>query len=197
MSAARHRPWQDTRLTRIASARQDGRKDQLAKLAAAAASGADRLVTNHAVARTVTHEPVTGVRNSPSPVKGIVVKGRRLHWLYGCTGSRDRLAPDASAESTASTCTAWHSSGSVAATGRPAAAGSPTGQRRPAGQRRPTGGPEAAGSARQSRTAVRHLRTRRDRGTDRSGCSDHCDRCGRRYRRYCRGRWTALTTVPP
>ena len=69
--------------------------------------------------------------------------------------------------------TAWQSGGcrgSAAAASGPATVGSP------AGQRRPTGGPEAAGSARQSRTAVRRQRTRRDRGTD---------------------RWTAVTAVPP
>ena len=48
--------------------------------------------------------------------------------------------------------TAWQSGGPAAGAGGPATAGSP------AGQLRPTGGPEAAGSARQSRTAVRRQR---------------------------------------
>ena len=45
--------------------------------------------------------------------------------------------------------TAWRSGGPAAAA-----------------RRRPTGEPAAAGSARQSRAALRHQRTRRDRGTD-------------------------------
>ena len=87
-----------------------------------------------------------------------------LHWLAIVW----REAAAASAESAirpalAAGGTAWQSGG-------PAAAGSP------AGQRRPTVGPEAAGSAGQSRTAVRRQRTRPDRGID---------------------RWTAVTAVPP
>ena len=66
--------------------------------------------------------------------------------------------------------TAWQSGGSAAAAGGPATACSP------AGQRWQIGKPEAAGSARQSRTAVRRQQTRRERGTD---------------------RWTAVPAVPP
>ena len=65
--------------------------------------------------QTMNSHSLAGVRNSQS-----LVKGRRLHWLHGCTGSRDRLAPAASAERAASTR---------------------------ASSRRPIGGPAAAGTA--------------------------------------------------
>ena len=84
-----------------------------------------------------------GVRNSSSLVKGIVVKGRRLHWLHGCTGSRDRLALAASAESCFDPPLPA------------AAAGSPAGQRRlavPGSPARPSGVGEPVATA--ARTAV-------------------------------------------
>ena len=117
-----------------------------------------------------------------SLVKGIVVNGRRLQLLHGCTGSHDRLARGggcisgehrttrAGRRRPTAAGTAWHSGGSAATAGGPSTAGSPV------GQRRPTGGPEAAGSVRQSRSAVRRQRSPRDRGTD---------------------SWTAVTAVPP
>ena len=101
---------------------------------------------------------------------------RRLHSLHGCTGSRTRLAPAASlaAESAAAT-----------------RAGRPAGQRRLAlpGILLASGGGRPAGQ--RSRTGVLRQQTRRDRGTDRSGRSDHRDpffRGGRRIRRYRRDR---------
>ena len=151
------------------------------------------------------------IRNSPSLVKGIVVKGRRLHWLHGCTGSHEPVLCSGSVRMTRISgysrfdprrrpaADRRRSGGrhclAIRRADRRASGGWCSGG--PAGQRRPTGGPEAAGSARQSRTAVRRQRTRRDRGMNRSGHRDHRDRCDRHYRGYCRGRWTAVTAMLP
>ena len=81
---------------------------------------------------------------------------RAIIWREAAAASAEsavRPAPAAGGRPAAGT--AWQSGGPAAAAGGPATAGSP------AGQRRPIGGPEAAGSARQSRTAVRRQRTRR------------------------------------
>ena len=86
-----------------------------------------------------------------------------LHWLARSSGERrrphQRRAPFDPRRRPATNRRQALPGNLAAAAGRPAT--------RPAGQRRPTGGPEAAGSARQSRTAVRRPQTRRERGTDR------------------------------
>ena len=90
------------------------------------------------------------------------MKGRWLHWLHGCTGSRDRLAALALAASVEPCFDPHRPIGGPVAAGTAWRSGGPA----VAARRRPTGEPAAAGSARQSRAALRHQRTRRDRGTD-------------------------------
>ena len=115
---------------------------------------ADRLVTNHAATRTVTHWPLSRYERHYR---------RRLHSLHGsaCTGSHTRLALAASVERPAST--------------RASRGGRPAGQRRLALPGNPAGRP----AGQRSRTVVRRQRIRCDRGMDHSARRDHRDR---RYR---------------
>ena len=157
----------------LASSAQDNQADSDRECPAGWPQGSAGQASNGCWGRPPGDKPCGQSLTCPqSLVNGIVVNGRRLQWLHGCTGSRDRLAPAAlrhqrraplrpalAAGGRPAAGPAWHSGGPAAAAGGPATAGSPAGQRRPSGG--PIGEPEAAGSARQSRTAVRRQRTRR------------------------------------
>ena len=161
----------------LASSAQDNQADSDRECPAGWPQGSAGQASSGCWGRQPRDKPCCQSLTCPqSLVKCIVVKGRRLQWLHACTGSHDRLAKGGGSISGKAVRPA------LAAGGRPAAgtAGTPAGQQRPrAGQRRlvvrrasggqPVGPRRLAvpGSGRQSRTAIRRQRTRRDRGTDR------------------------------